>query len=69
MTVCPECKEPSGPGLSPVVWGYAYAEDEAGERVEGSEQTIGMFHPECWERWKERHPQPDDDLPDEVSND
>ena len=55
MAACPQCGEPVGPGSQGFVWGYGYAEDGEGNRVEDSEVTVGLFHPDCWPKWKAEH--------------
>jgi hypothetical protein len=64
MAACPECFEPVGAGASGMIYAYVYAQNEQGERVSGSEAMLGLFHPACWEQWKQRQPLPEDELPD-----
>src|SRR4051794_33800153 len=57
--MCPQCGEFVGQSGFVIVYGHAT--DEEGNWIEGSEVTIGLFHPNCWEQWKAEHPLPDDD--------
>jgi hypothetical protein len=64
MAVCPECGETVAPSGGDMVFGYAFATDEDGNRIKDSEATMGLFHPECWKAWKAKYPLPEEDPPD-----